>query len=89
MSRPLKIALWSMVALVATLALCVVVLVQFDWNRAKPWLSARVTEATDRSFSMQGELALAWHRSDSPASGWRGWVPWPHMSAHEVVPNFI
>lgn len=74
-----------MLGLLATLALCIVVFANFDWNRTKPWLSARVSEATERSFEIQGDLSVQWRRSDAENSGWRSFVPWPQISAENVV----
>ncbi len=84
MPRYLKILMWSMLGLAAALALCVAVLANYDWNRAKPWLNARVSEATGRSFAIQGDLALQWRRSEVEDASWRRWVPWPQISAKNI-----
>ena len=78
MSRALKIAKWGGLGLLAILVLCVVVLLTFDWNRAKPWISSHVSEATGRSFAINGDLSLTWHTQGS-------WLPWPRLSAHDVA----
>lgn len=85
MSRNVKILMWSGVGMLAILALCVLLLATFDWNRAKPWLSSRITEATGRSFAINGDLSLTWHRSQSDQAGWRGMIPWPMFSARELT----
>jgi hypothetical protein len=85
MSRYLKITLWSVAGLIAMLALCVFVLVQTDWNRARPWLNARVSEATGRPFAINGDLSIAWRRPDAEESGWQRWVPWPQISARNIA----
>jgi uncharacterized protein involved in outer membrane biogenesis len=85
MPRYLKILMWSMLGLIATLALCITVLAIFDWNRAKPWLNARVSEATGRSFVIQGDLSIQWRKDDTAQSDWRRFVPWPQVSARDIV----
>lgn len=85
MPRYLKILIWSLSGVIAMLALCIVVVAQFDWNRTKPWLSARVSEATGRPFAMNGDLSITWHRSDADKTTWHGWIPWPHVSARNIV----
>ncbi|HJV86666.1 MAG TPA: AsmA family protein [Noviherbaspirillum sp.] len=84
MSRGAKIALYSVAGVVAVLVLGVALLLNFDWNRAKPWISSHVSTATGRAFAINGKLALTWHAPQGE-QGWRGWVPWPRLAAHDVV----
>jgi AsmA family protein len=66
-------------------ALALVALLHFDWNRARPWLNERTSEAIGRPFAIDGDLTLTWARADAPATGsWRDMVPWPHLTAREV-----
>jgi hypothetical protein len=90
MNKPLrtKIALAVAAGLVAVPAVALVVLLNFDWNRAKPWLNARTSEALGRPFAITGDLALTWEK---PAArpveldeGWRGVIPWPHWVAQDI-----
>lgn len=85
MSRPLKILAWSMVGLSGMLALCLVALVNYDWNRAKPWLNAQVSEATGRPFAIHGDLSIQWHRFDAQDTSHRRVIPWPHVRAEGIV----
>jgi AsmA family protein len=85
MSRATKFMLWSGLALLTLLAICVAVLLTFDWNRAKPWISTRVSEATGRTFAIHGDLALAWHAPLGDQPGWRSWIPWPRLTARDVT----
>jgi uncharacterized protein involved in outer membrane biogenesis len=85
MSRNVKLLTWGGIAIIAILALCLLLLTTFDWNRAKPWLSSRVTDATGRSFAINGDLSLTWHHAQSDQSGWRGMIPWPLFSARDVT----
>ena len=57
----------------------------FDWNHAKPWINKRVSASLGRPFSINGDLSVAWHRPQMAASGWRNWVPWPQVSAHNIT----
>lgn len=84
MSRTTKIGLWSGGVLLVVLALCVAALLSFDWNRAKPWISAHVTEATGRTFAIQGNLGITWHAPPGDVPGWRSWIPWPRLTAQDV-----
>ncbi|OGB20577.1 MAG: hypothetical protein A3I66_05815 [Burkholderiales bacterium RIFCSPLOWO2_02_FULL_57_36] len=85
MSRSIKIFLWSGIGILVALALCLLLLATFDWNRAKPWLSSRVADATGRPFAINGDLSLIWNRSRSNLSGWRRMIPWPLFSARDVT----
>lgn len=80
--RRTKIALAIATALIAVAAVALVALLNFDWNRAKPWLNARTSEALGRPFTIAGELSLTWEKQAAgPAAdeGWRGMIPWPHL----------
>lgn len=83
--RPVRWLLWSITALIALIALCVALLLTFDWNRAKPWLNQRVSEATGRNFAIRGDLVLTWQKSQADLDSWRRWVPWPRLSAKDIV----
>lgn len=77
--------LYALAALAALLALALALLSTFDWNRAKPWLASKVSAATERSFAIEGNLALRWQRPLTATSGWQRLVPWPHLQASQVV----
>jgi AsmA family protein len=85
MSRKLKIIVWSVAGLLAILAICLAILLTFDWNRAKPWLNERISEASGRPFAINGDLALSWKRSPEMGGGWRTWIPWPHLVARDIT----
>ncbi|MFM2085183.1 MAG: hypothetical protein RLZZ237_52, partial [Pseudomonadota bacterium] len=86
LSRRHKISLASAaVILVVPLAAVLSLLNHADWNRAKPWLNARASEALGRPFAIEGDLSLTWAQPDSAAQpGWRGYLPWPHLQAKNV-----
>ena len=91
MKKPIikKVLLWTLLSLLVLIAILVVFVLTFDWNRAKPFINRRVSEATGRVFEIRGNLALNWQKpADGPAgstySGWRRWVPWPRLTADDI-----
>jgi AsmA family protein len=79
-----KIFAWfaaTVVILVAALALFVIT---FDWNRARPWVDDKVSQALGRPFAINGDLRVGWQRPVGEY-GWRAWVPWPRFSAYRVT----
>ncbi len=62
LSRRQKIALASAAVLIALPVTAAVVLLNMDWNRAKPWLNARASEALGRPFAIAGDLSLTWQQ---------------------------
>lgn len=70
--------------LLVLIALLLIFLMTFNWNHAKPWLGSRISEATGRSFVIQGNLSLSWHQSYRGEPGWRSWIPWPRLAAQDV-----
>jgi uncharacterized protein involved in outer membrane biogenesis len=84
MRRGLKIAAIVVGGFVALLAMLLLVLSLFDWNRAKPWISEKVSAATLRTFAINGDLSLSWDRPVQQ-QGWKRLIPWPHFRAQQVV----
>ena len=60
MTRPRKFVLWSLSTLLLLLAVLVLVIAFFDWNRIKPPLNAKVSEELHRAFAINGNLAVVW-----------------------------
>lgn len=85
MSSRKKISIVVAVCLAILLVALPVALSLISWNFARPWISQRVSSATERSFSINGDLNLTWQRPDDSETGWQRWVPWPHLRAHEIV----
>ncbi|MES2116602.1 MAG: AsmA family protein, partial [Pseudomonadota bacterium] len=79
LSRPARIALIIAAVAIALPALAVAVLLNVDWNGARPWLDARVSEALGRPFAIRGELRLTWQRQGHTAADttWRDYLPLP------------
>lgn len=83
-SRRQKIILWSVFTPLALIAILVIVILTFDWNRLKPWLNDKVSLAIGRPFAINGDLVVTWKRSQGE-TGWRTLVPWPRLSARDIT----
>ncbi|UIF85362.1 AsmA family protein [Cupriavidus sp. UYPR2.512] len=79
-----KVVLWSVLTPVALIALLVVVILTFDWNRLKPWLNDRVSQAIGRPFAINGDLTVTWRHGEGE-KGWHTLVPWPRLSARDIT----
>lgn len=84
MSRATHIAIGGSLGLAAVIAIVAAFLFAFDWNRARPWVSERIADASGRSFEIQGDLSLVWRPAEGE-TGWRAWIPWPHLQADDIV----
>ena len=83
MTRPRRILAWTFACLALLLAVLVLIIAFFDWNRIKPPLNAKVSEELHRPFAINGNLAVIWQR-EPDEGGWRAWVPWPHVVAEDL-----
>jgi len=84
MTRTKKVLIGLGGAVIVLVAALVVVIALFDWNQLKPTVNERVSAAIGRPFAINGDLAVQWRRpADQP--GWRGWVPWPHITVNDVT----
>ncbi|MGP1614058.1 MAG: AsmA family protein, partial [Pollutimonas bauzanensis] len=84
MPRYTKIILWVCLGLVLAVALALAVLATFDWNYARPWINQRASQLADRPVAIEGDLSVKWLRPEKQ-SGWRGWVPWPEITAQRIT----
>ena len=87
-SRRNKILLAAAGVLLAIPAIALAILLTYDWNRARPWLNAKTSEAIGRPFEIAGNLSLTWEK---PATlmpdrdrNWRDFIPWPHLVANDI-----
>jgi uncharacterized protein involved in outer membrane biogenesis len=83
--RILKIVLWTLLALVLLTVVAVIVLLNFDWNRVKPWVNRKVSTAIERPFAINGDLSVHWRRATEAEAGWRRFIPWPHVAAQDIT----
>ncbi|TDF67631.1 AsmA family protein [Cupriavidus sp. L7L] len=79
-----KVVLWSVLTPIALIALLVILFLTFDWNRVKPWLNDKVSEAIGRPFAINGDLTVTWRRGEGE-TGWHTLVPWPRLSARDIT----
>ncbi|MCC8401762.1 AsmA family protein [Paraburkholderia sp. MMS20-SJTN17] len=79
-----KVFAWLLAALVILVVALVIFILTFDWNRARPYVDDKVSQAIGRPFAINGDLKVGW-RSPSGETGWRGWVPWPRFSAANIT----
>gem|GEM_PF-3025864 len=84
MTRGRKIFAWTAAILVLLLAILIIVIATFDWNRLKPTINEKVSAELHRPFAINGNLAVLWRR-EPEEGGWRAWVPWPHLSAEDIA----
>jgi AsmA family protein len=84
--RRSKIALAVGGVLVAVPAAALIALHYYDWNRARPWLNDKTSEAIGRPFAIRGDLSLSWEKQIVPERerNWHDWIPWPHLVAHDI-----
>lgn len=86
--RRKKIILSAIGVLIAIPVIAVIFILTFDWNKARPWLNAKVSEAIERPFAIRGNLAVEWEvpaRNMAPGDrNLRDWIPWPHLIANDV-----
>ena len=79
-----KIVAWFFAVLAVLIAVLVIVFLTFDWNRARPWVDDKVSQAIGRQFHITGDLKLGWQRPPAE-TGWKRWVPWPRFSAEKIT----
>ncbi|WP_133648899.1 AsmA family protein [Paraburkholderia flava] len=79
-----KIIAWLVAIIVVIVAALAVFILTFDWNRARPWVNDKVSQAIGRPFAIEGDLKVGW-KHPVGETGWRGWVPWPRFSAANIT----
>lgn len=84
--RPRRWPRWIMriaLALLALMLLVVVAVALFDWNRLRPFIDDKVSQALGRPFTITGDLTVDWSR-EREAGGLAAWVPWPTFTARDI-----
>ena len=85
MHRTLKLLVLSALCMAGALASGIILAMNANWNYAKPWLNEKLTRASARPFAIQGPLSVEWQRSASVDPSWRSWLPWPRVTARNIV----
>ncbi|MGI4816007.1 MAG: AsmA family protein [Janthinobacterium lividum] len=84
MKRSRKVVAWVVGIIVILIVAIIIFIVTFDWNRMRPWVDDKVSQAIGRTFVINGDLRVHWHRPPGE-TGWRALVPWPHFSAEKIT----
>ena len=84
MSRTRKTVAIVAGTIVLLIVVFFIVLATFDWNRLKPTINQKVSAELNRPFAIRGDLGVVWERQPGE-SGWRSWIPWPHVHAEDIV----
>ncbi|MGE8474978.1 MAG: AsmA family protein [Paraburkholderia hospita] len=79
-----KTLAWLFAVLAILIVALAVFILTFDWNRARPYVNDKVSEAIGRPFAIEGDLKVGW-RHPIGETGWRSWVPWPRFSAQNIT----
>ncbi|WP_144143402.1 AsmA family protein [Paraburkholderia sp. BCC1884] len=79
-----KIIAWLLAIIVILVVALVIFILIFDWNRARPYIDDKVTQAIGRPFAINGDLKVGW-KHPVGETGWRAWVPWPRFSAANIT----
>lgn len=66
------------------IAVLIILIATFDWNRLKPTINQKVSTELNRPFAIRGDLGVVWERQPQE-TGWRSWVPWPHVHAEDII----
>lgn len=72
MKKRLRIAASLRVVMTLICAITLLVLLNFNWNLARPWINARTSEALGRPFIIAGDLSLSWEKQPSIGQN-QGW----------------
>ncbi|CAB3716816.1 AsmA family protein [Paraburkholderia rhynchosiae] len=79
-----KIVAWILAIVVILVVALTVFILTFDWNRARPYVDDKVTQAIGRQFTINGDLKVRFRHAVGE-TGWRSWVPWPLFSASNIT----
>ncbi|MGH8159004.1 MAG: AsmA family protein [Rhodanobacter sp.] len=83
MKRSRKILSWVVAALLVLMVVVAVVIATFDWDRLKPYLNEKVSQAIGRPFAINGDLGVAWQREPTEGA-LAALVPWPTFTARDI-----
>ncbi|WP_108471474.1 AsmA family protein [Rhodanobacter thiooxydans] len=83
MQRSRKVLSWIAGTLLVLVAVLLIAVATFDWNRMKPFIADKVSQAIGRPFAINGELSVDWQRDRN--GRWPGsWLPWPEFTARDI-----
>jgi AsmA family protein len=83
MKRSRKVLSWIAGIVLALVVVMLIVVATFDWNRMKPFIGDKVSQAIGRPFAINGALTVDWQRDRN--GRWPGsWLPWPEFTARDI-----
>lgn len=83
MKRSRKVLSWIAGIVLALVVVMLIMVATFDWNRMKPFIGDKVSQAIGRPFAINGELTVDWQRDRN--GRWPGsWLPWPEFTARDI-----
>ena len=83
MKRSRKVLSWIAGIVLALVVVMLIMVATFDWNRMKPFIGDKVSQAIGRPFAINGELTVDWRRDRN--GRWPGsWLPWPEFTARDI-----
>lgn len=83
MRRIRKILAWIVILLLVLIVAVFILIATFDWNRLKPTINDKVSQAIGRSFAINGDLSVHWQREPTD-TGLAAYVPWPEFVARDI-----
>ena len=84
MRRSIRILIALVGLLVVVVVVVAIVVANYDWNKQKPWVTAKVSGALNRTVTIDGDLQVHWER-DPSLHGISAWIPGPRVSASKVT----
>lgn len=85
--KPLKILLYLTIILLFTVAVVITLLLNYDWNAARPYVNSKVSAMTGRVFAVDGDLKIQLVSGSRSEPGWQGYLtsmPLLRISADDV-----
>jgi uncharacterized protein involved in outer membrane biogenesis len=83
MKRSRRILAWATGGVLALIVLLIFVIALLDWNRLRPFINDKVSQAIGRPFAINGDLTVDWKRQRG--GGIAAWVPWPEFTARDIT----
>ncbi|MBP0597370.1 AsmA family protein [Herbaspirillum sp. LeCh32-8] len=75
---------WLLGTLAALVLVAAAAVALFDWNLAKPWVTARLSAVLDRQIRVDGNLALSWSRAPDSEPGASRLLPCLRVKADRI-----
>ncbi|MBH1964608.1 MAG: AsmA family protein [Comamonadaceae bacterium] len=79
-----RIALWVVLGVLALFSAVAAFVYFNDWNRHRPWINQKVSEALGRDFAIRGDLSVDWQWPQTLEPGWQRWIPGPIVKANDI-----